>query len=121
VENANTLILTAIKKIWSHNTSICIATKFTPFKLLYGEEPVTPEEIKLRSTRTNTEAIHCHFEAKSKDLLEPRVHEGGRKPTVLPKWNKSMERQKSKAKTHRSRGSGSAVEHPHRSFSETGT
>jgi hypothetical protein len=61
VEKANTLIFTAIKKIlenqpkgkwgeelprsvWSHNTSICGATKFTPFKLLYGEEPVTPEE-----------------------------------------------------------------------------
>jgi hypothetical protein len=62
VERANTLIFTPIKKIiesqtkgkwteellravWSHNTSIYRATKFTPFKLLYGEEPVTPEEI----------------------------------------------------------------------------
>ena len=27
-------------------------TKFTPFKLLYGEEAVTPEEIKLKSWRT---------------------------------------------------------------------
>jgi hypothetical protein len=49
VEKANTLIFLAIKKIledqpkgkrvdelprvvWSHNTSICRATKFTPFK-----------------------------------------------------------------------------------------
>jgi hypothetical protein len=47
------LIFTAIKKIledqpkgkwveelsravWSHNISVCRATKFTPFKLLYG-------------------------------------------------------------------------------------
>jgi transposase InsO family protein len=58
VEKANALIFTAIKKIlenrpkgkWaeellrvvcSHNTSICRAMKFTPFKLPYGEEPVT--------------------------------------------------------------------------------
>jgi hypothetical protein len=88
VENANTLIFIAIKKIlesqskgkwaeellravWSHNTSLCRAIKFTPFKLLYGEEPVTPEEIKLRSTRTNTEEIYSPTEAESKDLLEP--------------------------------------------------
>jgi hypothetical protein len=53
LEKVNTLIFTAIKKIledqpkgkwveelsravWSHNISICRATKFTPFKLLYG-------------------------------------------------------------------------------------
>ena len=38
--------------IWSHNTIESRATKFTPFKLLYGEEAVTPEEIKLKSWRT---------------------------------------------------------------------
>jgi hypothetical protein len=71
VEKVNALIFTAIKKIledqtkgkwveefpiavWSHNTFICRAMKFTPFKLLYGEEPVTLEEIKLCSARTRT-------------------------------------------------------------------
>jgi hypothetical protein len=69
VEKGNTLIFLAIKKIledqpkgkweeelpravWSHNASICRVTNFTPFKLLYGEEPVTPEEIKLHGART---------------------------------------------------------------------
>jgi hypothetical protein len=42
-----------------------------PFKLLYDEEPVTPEEIKLRSTRTRAQAIFSPTEAESKDLLEP--------------------------------------------------
>jgi hypothetical protein len=88
VEKANTLIFTTIKKIlenqlkgkwaeelpravWSHNTSVCRVTKFTPFKLLYGEEPVTPKEIKLRSTRTKTDATNSPSEVESKDLLEP--------------------------------------------------
>jgi hypothetical protein len=88
LEKANALIFIAIKKIlesqsqgkwaeelprvvWSHNTSIYRATKFTPFKLLYGEELVTLEEIKLRSAIISTEAIYCPTEAKSKDLLEP--------------------------------------------------
>jgi hypothetical protein len=86
VKKVNTLIFSAIKKIledqpkgkwaeelprevWSHNTSIYRATKFTPFRLLYGEEPVTPEEIKLHNARTRAEAIHNPTEAESKDLL----------------------------------------------------
>jgi hypothetical protein len=88
VENANALIFSAIKKIledqrqgkwaselprtvWSHNTSVCRATKFTPFKLLYGDVLVTQEEIKLRSARTKAEATYNPTEAESKDLLEP--------------------------------------------------
>jgi hypothetical protein len=38
--------------------------------LLYGEEPVTPKEIKLYSARTKAEAIYSPIEAESKDLLE---------------------------------------------------
>jgi hypothetical protein len=88
VERANTLIFSTIKKIledqpkgkwakelpraiWSHNTSVSRAINFTPFKLLYGEEPVTPKEIKLYSVRTRSEAIYSPTEAESKDLLEP--------------------------------------------------
>jgi hypothetical protein len=56
--------------VWSHNTFICRAKKFTPFKLLYGEELVTLEEIKLHSARTRADATYSPNEAKSKDLLE---------------------------------------------------
>jgi hypothetical protein len=83
VEKVNALIFTTIKKIlenqpkgkwveelsravWSHNSFIYRAMKFTPFKLLYGEEPVTPEEIKLCSARTKTEATYSPSEAESK-------------------------------------------------------
>ena len=69
VERANGIIFAGIKKnitelpkgkwidelprvIWSHNTTESRATKFTPFKLLFGEEAVTLEEIKLKSWRT---------------------------------------------------------------------
>jgi hypothetical protein len=50
------------RAVWSHNTS---------FRLLYGEEPVTPKEIKLCSARTKAEAIYSPTEVESKDLLEP--------------------------------------------------
>ena len=70
VERANGVIFAGIKKnitelpkgkwidelprvIWSHNMTESRTMKFTPFKLLYGEEAVTPEEIKLKSWRTS--------------------------------------------------------------------
>jgi hypothetical protein len=66
VERANSLIFEAIKKIlegekkgkwaevmptvvWSHNNTVCIATNFTPFRLMYGAEAVLLEEIKYQS------------------------------------------------------------------------
>jgi hypothetical protein len=59
------------RAVWSHNIFICRAMKFTHFKLLYGEEPITPEEIKVCSARTEMEATYSPSEAESKDLLEP--------------------------------------------------
>jgi hypothetical protein len=44
--------------------------KFTPFKLLFGEEAVMPEEIKLKSARTMTEVVPSPTKEESKDLLE---------------------------------------------------
>ena len=34
------------KVVWSHNTTSSRATGFTPFKLVYGEEAMLPEEVK---------------------------------------------------------------------------
>ena len=62
VERANGIIFSKIKKniteqpkgkwadelpkvVWSHNTTESRTTKFTPFKLLYGEEAMIPEEL----------------------------------------------------------------------------
>jgi hypothetical protein len=59
--------------VWSHNTSKSRATKFTPFKLLFGEEAVLPEELHHKSprvtfaedTKTNQEE-----EQLAKDLID---------------------------------------------------
>jgi hypothetical protein len=37
---------------------------------LYGEKPVTPEEMKLHNGRTRTYATYSPNKAESKDLLE---------------------------------------------------
>jgi hypothetical protein len=66
VEKANCLIFQAMKKIleaekkgkwvevmptivWSHNTTVCRATNFTPFQLMYEAEAMLLEEVKHRS------------------------------------------------------------------------
>jgi hypothetical protein len=32
--------------VWSHNITISRSSSFTPFKLLFGDEAITPEEAK---------------------------------------------------------------------------
>ena len=39
------------KVVWFHNTTTSRTTGFTPFKLLYGEEAMLPEEVKHQSLR----------------------------------------------------------------------
>jgi hypothetical protein len=52
-----------------------------------------PEEIKLCSAKTNTEAIYSLTEAESKDLLEPECMKAVENLKSYQK-NKSMKRQK---------------------------
>jgi hypothetical protein len=87
VERANGKIFTAIKKmliddkkgkwadllpeaVWALNTTECRATGFTPFRLLYGSEAMTPQEIKHGSPRTSASAIPDADEPTSKDLID---------------------------------------------------
>jgi hypothetical protein len=59
VERANNIILLGITKSfvglpkgkWIEDTSMSRPTGFTPFKLLFKDKVVTPEEIKLGSAR----------------------------------------------------------------------
>jgi hypothetical protein len=41
-----------IKVVWNHNTLVSRLTGFTPFKLLFGDETITPEEARTGSIRT---------------------------------------------------------------------
>jgi hypothetical protein len=58
------------RAIWCHNTTVCRATNFTPFRLLFEAEVVLPEEIKHKSPRTIAKAPPCPSEAEEKELLE---------------------------------------------------
>jgi hypothetical protein len=87
VERANALIFEAIKKIlegkntgkwaevmprvvWSHNITVCRATNFTPFWLLFRVKAVLPKEIKHQSLRTIAKVSSYPSEAGEMDLLE---------------------------------------------------
>ena len=58
------------KVIWGQNTTVSRSTNFTPFKLLYGEEAMTPEQIKFEGPRTNVQIMEEEEQITSKDLLE---------------------------------------------------
>jgi BRCT domain type II-containing protein len=87
VERANDIIMTGIMKlifnqprgkwseelikvVWSHNTTISRSTGFTPFKLLFGDEAITPEEAKAGSIRTVASAENEADYSVAKDAIE---------------------------------------------------
>jgi hypothetical protein len=87
VERANGIIMTGIMKlifnqprgkwsdelikvVWSHNTTISRSTSFTPFKLLFGDEAITPEEAKAGSIRTTASAEDKANYHVAKDTIE---------------------------------------------------
>jgi transposase InsO family protein len=87
VERANGKIFSATKKrllddkkgkwadqlpevIWALNTTECRATGFTPFRLMYGSEAMTPQELKHGSPQTNQTVVPDIDEPTSKDLID---------------------------------------------------
>jgi hypothetical protein len=93
VERANGLIFSEIKKclfdqkkgkwldelpkvIWSHNTTVSRATGFTPFRLLFGTEAMTPEEIKNERMRVlKGKEIEEIDKKVEKDMIELTILE----------------------------------------------
>jgi hypothetical protein len=86
VERANRIVFSAISKtlfnlqkgkwidelpmvLWSHNTIVSRTIGFTPFKLLYGEEAVLPEEIKHQSLCAIRQTL-VEDEEYSKETIE---------------------------------------------------
>jgi uncharacterized membrane protein len=59
-----------IKVVWSHNITVSRSTGFTPFKLLFGDEAITPEEAKTGSIRTTTSAEDEADFQITKDTIE---------------------------------------------------
>jgi ribonuclease HI len=87
VERANGIIMTGIMKlifnqprgkwpeelikvVWSHNTTVSRSTGFTPFKLLFGDEAITPEEAKAGSIRTTASTEDEADYHVAKDTIE---------------------------------------------------
>jgi transposase InsO family protein len=87
VERANDIIMTGIMKlifnqpkgkwldelikvVWSHNTTASRSIGFTPFKLLFGDKAITPEEAKIGSIRTTTSAKDEADYQVTKDTIE---------------------------------------------------
>jgi hypothetical protein len=59
------------KVIWSHNTTVSRATGFTPFRLLFSTEAMTPEEIKNESIRVlKAKEIEQIDKKVEKDMIE---------------------------------------------------
>jgi ribonuclease HI len=93
VERANGLIFSGIKKclfdkkkgkwvdelpkvILSHNTTVSRATGFTPFRLLFGTETMTPEEIRNESMRVlKAKEIKEADQKVEKDMIELTILE----------------------------------------------
>jgi hypothetical protein len=59
-----------IKVVCSHNTTVSRSTSFTPFKLLFGDEAITPEEAKTRSIRTTASTEDEADYRVAKDTIE---------------------------------------------------
>ena len=55
--------------MWSYNTTASRTIGFTPFKLLYGEEAMLPEEAKHQSLRVVKQAL-AEDEEYSKEMIE---------------------------------------------------
>jgi hypothetical protein len=87
VERANGIIMTGIMKlifnqprgkwpdelikvVWSHNTIVSRSTDFMSFKLLFGDEAITPEEAKTGSIRTTTSTEDEASYHVAKDTIE---------------------------------------------------
>jgi transposase InsO family protein len=59
-----------VKVVWNHNIVVSRSMGFTLFKLLFGDETITPEEAKTRSIRTLASVEDEDTCKVSKDSIE---------------------------------------------------
>jgi hypothetical protein len=108
VERANEVIFAGIKRnitdlpkrkwaeellrvIWSHNTTTSRTTQFSPFKLLYGEEAMLPEELCLGTWR-DIPSSNEDLKASVQNIEEVRLQAG----TNLSSYQEETKRWKNK-------------------------
>jgi hypothetical protein len=56
--------------VLNHNTIVSRSTGFTPFKLLFGDEAITPEEARTGSIRTLASTMEEDASKITKDTIE---------------------------------------------------
>lgn len=59
-----------LKVVWNHNTSMSIFTGFTPFKPLFRDKAMTPEEVKLDLARAVASVEDDDNENVLNDIIE---------------------------------------------------
>jgi hypothetical protein len=83
------------KVIWSHNTTMSRATGFTPFRLLFGTEAMTPEKIKNESTRVlKAREIEEVDQKVEKDMVELTILEAAQNTERYQKETKARKDKK---------------------------
>jgi hypothetical protein len=144
VERANGIIMTGIMKlifnqprgkwpdefikvVWSHNTTMSRSKGFTPFKLLFGDEAITPEEAKAGSIRTIASAEDEAYCQITKETIEgtrlQAIEHINKYQAEIIKWRDGKVRLKYQARTFgtlesgQSRHSGKITAEVGRSFS----
>jgi hypothetical protein len=92
-----------IKVVWSHNTTISRSTGFTPFKLLFGDKAITPEEARAGSIRTVASVEHKANFSVAKDAIEDIRLQAVENINKYQAETIKNVRQKSSAKEHQAR------------------
>jgi hypothetical protein len=61
--------------VWNHNTAVSRSTSFTPFKLWFGDEAITPEEARTGSIKIKASTEDEADYQITKDIIEgTRLH-----------------------------------------------
>jgi hypothetical protein len=80
-----------IKVVWNQNTIVSRSTEFTPFKLLFGDEAITPEEARTGSIRTLASTEDEEDCKILKDTIEgtrlKAIEHINKYPTETVKWH----------------------------------
>jgi hypothetical protein len=78
------------KVIWSHNTSESGTIRFAPFRLLYRAAAMSPEELKNKSLRAQSQEKETH-PSNEADLIEFDILQAANNLSKYQQKTKKME------------------------------